>query len=142
MTPKQAVFAYSFSDRNAGDFSLNIAAIDILTKNGYFVTIISRFESHTYEYKSTSEYFENLYADKVKMIISPFRLDRSAGILTKLLIYFQSLLVSFSLSKNEAIENEIKEADVVVLCGGNILRCGSFVDYMRLQALYYPLALA
>ena len=142
MAKKRAVFVYSFSMINAGDFSLNIAAVDILIKNGFHVTLISRFEAYTREYEETSKYFKNLYGKKINMVSSPFKLDRSANKLTSLLNTIHSLFILFGLTKDRSVSDEIENSDIVVLCGGNILRCGSFIDYMRLQALNYPLALA
>ena len=142
MKQKHAVFAYTFSMINAGDFSLNIAAVAILIENGFTVTMISRFEEGTQEFQETSQYFRGLYGEKVEMISSPFKLDRGSNKLVGAANNLHGALVLFGVIKNKTIEDEIRKADLVVLCGGNVLRCGSFVDYMRLQALNYPLALA
>lgn len=142
MKQKHAVFAYTFSMKNAGDFSLNIAAIAILIENGFSVTLISRFEEYSEEYKETDKYFKDLYGKKVRMISSPFKLDRYSSKLKKAVNNIHGALVVSGFLRNKIIEEEIKNADIVILCGGNILRCGSFIDYMRLQALNYPLALA
>jgi|SRR5690554_1648178 len=142
MRSKKAVFAYTFSMKNAGDFSLNIAAIAILIENGFSVTLISRFEEYSEEYKETDKYFKDLYGKKVRMISSPFKLDRYSSKLKKAVNNIHGALVVSGFLRNKIIEEEIKNADIVILCGGNILRCGNFIDYMRLQALNYPLALA
>lgn len=142
MGNKKAVFAYSFSMINAGDFSLNIAAVSILIENGFDVIIISRFDERSSEFQETNAYFKNAHGKRVKMISSPFKLDRGAGTARKLLYYLHSILVLFGLIPNKAIRDEVKSADLVVLCGGNILRCSNLTDYMRLQALNYPLRLA
>lgn len=141
MAIKKAVFAYSFSARNAGDFSLNIAAVDILIRNGYFVTVISRFGSDEPDFSQTSAYFNSLYGSKVEMIGSPFKLDRSANPLVRFAHALYGGLTLLGL-QNKRIKNKIESSDLVVLCGGNILRCGRFADYMRLLALDYPLSIA
>lgn len=138
----KAVFAYSFSDRNAGDFSLNIAAIDILVKNSYSVTVISRFLEGEVEFLSTKNYLESLFGESVKVVSSPLKLDRSANLASKLKSNLDGLLKCLGLIKNTQIERLVQDADLVVLCGGNVLRCGGFVDFMRLLALDYPLSLA
>lgn len=142
MNDKRAVFAYTFSMINAGDFSLNIAAIAILIENNFSVTLISRFEETSKEFKETNQYFKKLYGGKVRMLSSPFKLDRDSNKLKKITNNLHGAFVLSGFLKNKLIEDEIKKANLVVLCGGNILRCGSFTDYMRLQALNYPLALA
>jgi len=142
MNNKKAVFAYTFSMENAGDFSLNIAAVSLLIKNGYSVTLISRFEDDSHQFIETSQYFNKLYGDQVHMISSPFKLDRNTNKLRKLKNNIHGALVSSGILKNKLIQKEVQEADIVVLCGGNILRCGSFTDFMRLKALNYPLSLA
>lgn len=142
MNDKHAVFAYTFSMINAGDFSLNIAAIAILVENNFSVTLISRFEESSKEFKETNQCFKNLHGEKVRMLSSPFKLDRDSNKLKNITNNLHGAFVLSGFLKNKLIEDEIKKADLVVLCGGNILRCGSFTDYMRLQALNYPLALA
>lgn len=139
---KKAVFFYSFSDKNAGDFSLNISAVKILVKNSFFVTIVSRFNPDDEDFVRTKEYFLRCFGTSVQVVSSPFKLDRSAGLLTHAINNFHGLVTSIGLFKNKKIERLVKDSDLVVLCGGNILRCGNFVDFMRLLALDYPLALA
>lgn len=139
---KNVVLAYSFSDKNAGDFSLTIATLQILIENGYFVTVISRFGKDTEEYRSSKEYLDQKFKGKFKLIDSPFKLDREANIVKRQLNNLSGYLTSQNYIKDNRIINIIKESDIVILCPGNLLRCESFQDYMRLQALDYPLKLA
>lgn len=139
---KKAVLAYSFSDKNAGDFSLTIATIQILINNGYFVNVISRFKKDTEEFKSTNKYLNQKFLNNIKLIESPFHLDREAGLLEKQINNLKGYLTSQNYIKNNEIINIIKESDIVILCPGNLLRCESVQDYMRLKALDYPLKIA
>jgi len=139
---KKAVFAYSFSDKNAGDFSLNISAIKILVDNGYFVTVVSRFCEGEEQFISTRKYLVGLFAGSVQLVGSPFRLDRSASLYKSVFNNLHGLLVSFGLIRNSEVDRLICNSDLVVLCGGNVLRCGRLSDYMRLRALDYPLSIA
>lgn len=139
---KKAVFAYSFSDENAGDFSLNISAIDILVKNNYFVTVVSRFTPDEERFISTKNYLESRFGDEIEVIGSPFRLERSAGVVKRFFNNLHGFATMLGMLRNQIVEGRIKESDLVVLCGGNLLRCSGLADFMRLLALDYPLSLA
>jgi polysaccharide pyruvyl transferase WcaK-like protein len=142
MKQKKAFLAYSFSANNAGDFALTLAAIDILIKNNYSVTVVSRFKKDAKEYRETNEYYTLRYGSKLKMIESPFFLDREAGLLKKLFHNLYGIFVLIGWIKSRELIREIKDADITVMGGGNLLRCSGLADYMRLQALYYPLGIA
>src|SRR5690554_899924 len=102
---KKAVLAYSFSDKNAGDFSLTIATIQILIKNGYFVNVISRFKKDTEEFKSTNKYLNQKFSNNIKLIESPFHLDREAGLLERQINNLKGYLTSQNYIKNNEIIN-------------------------------------
>lgn len=138
---KKAVLAYSFSANNAGDFALTIAAIDILIKNHFEVLVISRFRKTDKEYNDTESYYQRHYKDRVKMIESPFILDRDASVLRKLRNNIHGFLVLSGIIKKNIIHNVIADCDIVIMGPGNLLRCSSFADFMRLKALYYPLGI-
>lgn len=139
---KQAAFFYSFSDKNAGDFSLNIAAIDILIDAGFSVLVVSRFSATDEEFLSTSHYLENRSPGNVKVMPSPFRLNRAADYFTKVKNYIYSFLVLIGWIKTSYLKEVVMQSDVVVMCGGNVLRSSSLADLVRLVALNYPLRLA
>lgn len=139
---KTAFLAYSFSDKNAGDFALTLAAINLLITNSFDVIILSRFTKKTKEFAETKEYYHKRYGSKVKMIEAPFTLKRDANALLSLINYIKAFFVFIGIGKDAYVRQAIKDSDVVIIGGGNLLRGNTFADYIRLYALYYPVKLA
>lgn len=137
---KTALLAYQYGMGNSGDFAINIGSLDLLYEYYDQMIIISKFTKSDTEFEIDKEYL-NKYYKNIEVIEGPFKLDRSniVGTVSNYisgLVKYPFLLVSASYNK------KFKDAEVVFLNGGNLLRCNSMTDYIRLFALIFPLRLA
>ncbi|MFW6009149.1 MAG: polysaccharide pyruvyl transferase family protein, partial [archaeon] len=90
----------------------------------------------------TKKYLNKVYPD-INLYESPFELQRSKNIFSKLKYHFSGFLTAMSITKPQGfINNLTKETDLVIFNGGNLFRAKRFVDYARLIALMYPLKIA
>lgn len=144
MTKKKVFLAYGYSAKNAGDLAICVGAIDLLVEQGLNVTLLSKYDRSDTEFASSKAYYQSRYGDKVKVLEAPFTLNRKEAVLKKLVHNLQGLLVvsGFGNTLSRLIEEEIRSSDLVIFNGGNLLRCSSIIDYVRLVALYYPIKLA
>lgn len=139
---KTAFVAYAFSQKNAGDLALLLGAFDILIKNNYNIVVVSRYDKENIEFKNTEEYLTARYGAVIKMIEAPFKLSRDSGIIRSILDHLHGALVLWGIIEKRQISKQIRNSDIVVFGGGNLLRCSNLTDYLRLLALYYPIQLA
>lgn len=137
---KKVFFAYQYGMANAGDFAINIGSLDLLENYYDDITIISKVTKNDVEYKDNIDYIKKYYPE-FQVIEGPFNLNR--GSLIKTLRSYIGGVVKYPylLFKGE-YKDAIKKSDIVFLNGGNILRCDSITDYIRLHALLFPLRLA
>lgn len=144
MTKRKVFLAYGYSAKNAGDLAICVGAIDLLVGQGLSVTLLSKYDRSDTEYASSKAYYHSRYGDKVKVLEAPFTLNRKEAVLKKFAHNLQGLLVvsGWGNPLSRLIEEEIKSSDLVIFNGGNLLRCSSIIDYVRLVALYYPIKLA
>ena len=138
---KKALVFYLYGNRNAGDMAICLGAIEFLKKQGFEITMVSRFSEAEDDYRISKAYILDYY-DDVSIYPGPFSFDRRFSPVKKCKSYFFSALKSIGLIRDRQIERLICDADVVFFNGGNLLRGDSLADYMRLRALFYPIKLA
>jgi len=140
MNSKVSLF-YLYGLRNAGDAAIGLGALSFLKNNGYDVTGFSRWPDTFSEYKDDSKYYQRNFND-ISIKGSPFYFRRSRNFLLRFVYYARSCLSLFFGKKAKEMRNEIIESDLVVLNGGNLMRCQSITDLIRLVAFLYPLMVA
>lgn len=135
---KKAVVFYLYGNRNAGDMAICLGAIELLKKQNYEVTMVSRFSAAEDEYRKSRDYLAEYYPN-VKVYPGPFSFERDASAAKKLLAYGASAMKAVGIVTDRQIKRFIEEADVVFFNGGNLLRAAALADYLRLIALFYPI---
>lgn len=138
---KKALVYYLYGNRNAGDMAICAGTIEFLKKNGYEITMVSRFSEAEEEFWKSKEYISEYYPE-VKVYPGPFSFERNFSVLKKLLSYGVSMLKIVGWISDKRMRQLIKEADIVFFNGGNLLRGASITDYLRLFALFYPIKTA
>jgi len=137
---KKAFFAYQYSMANAGDFAINIGSLDLLENYYDEITIVSKLTKDDSEFINNIDYIKKYYPN-FKVIEGPFNLNRGSLIKTFRSYIFGMIKYPYLLLMG-VYKNAIQKSDIVFLNGGNILRCGSMTDYIRLHALLFPLRIA
>jgi len=135
---KKIGLIYSYSAKNAGDLAITLGALDLLTTSHYNVTAISRYSPDDEEYKESLDYLKKRNPN-VNIIPSPFILNRNTSKFSLFKQYLDGFFKITGLKSNKAFKNKIRSFDKVYFNGGNLLRCGSITDFIRLIALMYPL---
>ena len=138
---KKALVFYLYGNRNAGDMAICLGAIELLKKQNYEVSMVSRFSEAEEEYQKSKEYLAEYYPD-VKVYPGPFSFERNFSKAKKLAAYAGSMLKVSGIIPDPHTKQLIREADVVFFNGGNLLRGASTADYLRLIALFYPIKIA
>lgn len=137
---KKAFFAYQYGMANAGDFAINIGSLDLLSEFYDDITIVSKLTADDSEFNRNVEYLKKYYPN-YDVIEGPFNLNRG-NIVSTLKSYLLGALKYPVLLNNGKYNKYVRDSDMLFLNGGNILRCESFTDYVRLYALLFPLRLA
>jgi polysaccharide pyruvyl transferase WcaK-like protein len=137
---KRALLAYQYGMANAGDFAINIGSLDLLENLYDELVVISKSTSNDTEYENEVKYLEEYYSN-IKVIEGPFNLNRTS-LLKTLKSYFLGAIKYTLLLRYGKYIKEIENSDVVFINGGNILRCESITDYVRLHALLFPIKIA
>lgn len=138
---KKALVYYLYGNRNAGDMAICLGAIELLKKQGYEITMVSRFSETEDEYRKSKEYLAKYYPE-VKVYPGPFSFERSFSAMKKLVSYISSIMKVSGIIPDNQTKQLIENADIVFFNGGNLLRGSSVADYLRLIALFYPIKLA
>lgn len=138
---KKALVFYLYGNRNAGDMAICLGAIDLLKRQQYEITMVSRFSEAEDEYQKSKEYLAEYYSD-VKVYPGPFSFERNFSTAKKLAAYAGSMLKVSGIIPDSQTKQLIREADVVFFNGGNLLRGACTADYLRLIALFYPIKIA
>lgn len=138
---KKALVFYLYGTRNAGDMAICVGTIHALRREGYSVTMVSRFSESEDEYYISKDYIEK-YFPEVEVFPGPFSFERDFSPIRKLLSYGASFAKVCGLIADKRTRALIEEADVVFFNGGNLLRGENIKDYLRLVALFYPIKMA
>ncbi len=138
---KRAVLAYQYGMSNAGDFAITVGAIDYLLRHYETIDVISKYTAEDSDYMEAQDYFRRLYGSRVTLYPGPFALNRSSGP-AQLKSYAGGLMKVFSAGTRRFYSELIAGADCVYINGGNLLRCESLTDLIRLEALLYPAGIA
>lgn len=137
---KKALFAYQYGMANAGDFAINIGSLDLLSEFYDDISILSKQTRNDPGFNESIKYI-NKYYPNYNVIEGPFDLDRKSFYKTFKSYTSGVLKYPFYLIKGRYYDETIN-TNIVYLNGGNILRCASLTDYVRLFALVFPLKLA
>lgn len=138
----EALLAYGYAQKNAGDMAVTLGSIDLLMEAGFHVTVMSRYFESQVEYEESSSMLIDRYSDSINILPCLFKLDRNAKWIPSLANYLYSLSVLIGLKKYNKAEAAITQSNAVFFNGGNLLRCNSIIDAVRLIALTYPLSKA
>ena len=138
---KKALVYYLYGNRNAGDMAICMGAVELLKKQGYEITMVSRFSEAEDEYQRSKDYLAEYYPD-VKVYPGPFSFERNFSAAKKLASYTGSMMKVAGIIADKQTKKLINESDVVFFNGGNLLRGASTADYLRLVALFYPIKIA
>ncbi|MEZ9155158.1 polysaccharide pyruvyl transferase family protein [Vibrio sp. F13] len=130
---------YGYSQYNAGDMAITLGALDLLNECEFDITVISRFNEESKYFLMSRDYLQERYPN-INIIPCPFILDRDGGVVEQLVNYTKSFLTLINIRNRDFFINHISNSDVVFFNGGNLLRCGSLNDYLRLTALFKPLS--
>ncbi|MBV5330061.1 MAG: polysaccharide pyruvyl transferase family protein, partial [Chlorobium sp.] len=137
----KASLFYLYGQRNAGDAAICLGALSFLIKKGFAVTAFSRWPNPSPEYQTDFNHYSTHFED-VTIEGSPFLFKRVRNIPLLLFYYGMSFFRLFFSSSARKIMSTIKGSDLVILNGGNLLRCQSVTDFIRLVGFLYPLCLA
>ena len=138
---KKALVFYLYGTKNAGDMAICVGAVEMLKKQGFSVTMVSRFSEHEEEYRRSKEYIQSYYPD-IEVYPGPFSFERDFAAVRKLRSYAQGLLKISGIVRDHDLKNLIAAHDTVFFNGGNLLRGDKPADYLRLAALFYPIEMA
>ena len=111
---KKALVFYLYGNRNAGDMAICLGAIELLKKQNYEVSMVSRFSEAEEEYQKSKEYLAEYYPD-VKVYPGPFSFERNFSKAKKLAAYAGSMLKVSGIIPDPHTKQLIREADVVFL---------------------------
>ncbi|MFW6046787.1 MAG: polysaccharide pyruvyl transferase family protein [Candidatus Woesearchaeota archaeon] len=135
---RKVLLTYGYGLKNSGDMAITLGAIELLKKKYQDITILSRFDASHPEYEISKQFILKKFPE-IKILPSPFKLDRNASIIKKIKNHINGGLQINGIIKNNNLEKIVKQSDLVVFNGGNLFRCNSFSDFARLLALLYPL---
>lgn len=133
---------YLYSANNAGDMAICLGLLDLLSElNDLKIKFVSRFAEKDPEF-SESKKFINSYFPEVEVAPGYIRFSRSSNFINKLISYFKGFALSIFPFLNKNMKRDLENADLVLLNGGNFLRCNSVTDLLRLKAMFIPFKLA
>lgn len=132
----KCLLAYIYGLENAGDFAICLGSIDYLLNYYTKVVAVSRFSANDPRHQEILDYLLRRYGDKVILLPGPFSLDRSNRF--KTLESYAKGVVSFAKCMVFGWQKEtVKECACVYINGGNILRCATLTDYIRLKPFLF-----
>lgn len=133
---------YLYSANNAGDMAICLGLLDLLsTIPNTSIRFISRFTEKDPEFNE-SKILINKYFPKVEVVPGYIKFSRDSNIFSKIVSHIKGLFISLFPFLKPTIKDDVKDADLVLLNGGNFLRCNSVADYLRLKAMFIPLKVA
>lgn len=137
----RALVFYLYGPENAGDLAICLGTIGFLRRRGVDVTMVSRFDAAAPDFVASRDVVRARYPE-VEVVPGTFALDRSAGrasVMTQYVAGAAKLLLRVGDARIAAL---VERADVVLFNGGNLLRCASATDAIRLEALFHPIRMA
>lgn len=137
----RALVFYLYGPENAGDLAICLGTIGFLRRRGVDVTMVSRFDAGAPDFAASCEMVHARYPE-VRVLPGQFVLDRSAGRPSMLAQYAAGAAKLLLHVGDKKIRELIDQADLVLFNGGNLLRCASVTDAIRLEALFHPLHIA
>lgn len=132
----KCLLAYIYGLENAGDFAICLGSIDYLLDHYAEVVAVSRFSEKDPRHREILCYLSQRYGDRVILLPSPFSLDRSSGF--KTVESYAKGAISLARCMVFGWKNEtVRECSCVYINGGNILRCATLTDYVRLKPFLF-----
>jgi polysaccharide pyruvyl transferase WcaK-like protein len=135
------LLVYGYSAKNAGDLAITIGTLDVLSNLDNEITVVSRYSENDKQYVESKKYLEERYR-YIRIKPSPFELDRRVSKLKLFRQYIAGFLKIVGLKRDCFFRNKMSDFDKLYFNGGNLLRCSSITDFIRLIALMYPLKIA
>lgn len=138
---RTAALFYLYGQYNAGDAAIGLGALEFLTTLGYKINAVSRWPESSRDFIADRAYYNSKFGD-VAISPGPFRFKRVRGFFAAVRQYSVALFSLAGVSESANVRSVILSSDLVVLNGGNLLRCESLRDFIRLTAFVYPVLLA
>lgn len=137
----RALVFYLYGPENAGDFAICLGTIGFLRRHGVDVTMVSRFDGVAPDFAASRDMVHSRYPE-VEVVPGTYALNRSAG-RGVVAAQYATGAAKLLLHIGDARMSELVErADIVFFNGGNLLRCASSTDAIRLEALFHPVRMA
>ncbi len=137
----RALVFYLYGPENAGDLAICLGTIGFLRRHGADVTMVSRFDGAAPDFAASRGMVHARYPE-VEVVPGTFALDRSAGCGAVAAQYAAGAAKLLLRIGDERVSALVGQADVVLFNGGNLLRCASATDAIRLEALFHPISMA
>lgn len=138
---KSVALFYLYGQKNAGDAAIGLGALSFLKNRGYKIVAVSRWPNKFPEFFDDKSYYQKKFPD-VDVVGGPFYFRRGRGLIES--VYSLTKVgVNFLIKKEKTkIKDYVKNSDLIVINGGNLIRCSSLLDLLRLVAFLYPIFLA
>lgn len=137
----RALVFYLYGPENAGDMAICLGTMGFLRRRGIEVTMVSRFDADAPDFAASCSLVHRHYPE-VEVVPGMFVLDRSAGKASVAAQYVAGAAKLLFRVGNTKVSELVERADIVLFNGGNLLRCASATDAIRLEALFHPLRIA
>lgn len=137
----RALVFYLYGPENAGDLAICLGTIGFLRRHGVDVTMVSRFDEAAPDFAESRDMVRACYPE-VEVVPGTFALDRSAGRASVAAQYAAGAAKLLLRIGDARVAELVERADVVLFNGGNLLRCASATDAIRLEALFHPIRIA
>ncbi len=137
----RALVFYLYGPENAGDLAICLGTIGFLRRHSVDVTMVSRFDGAAPDFAASRDLVHARYPE-VEVVPGAFVLDRSAGraaVAAQYAVGAAKLLLRIG---DARVSKLVERADIVLFNGGNLLRCASTTDAIRLEALFHPIRIA
>lgn len=136
---KVSIF-YLYGQHNAGDAAIGLGFLAMAENVGIEVNAFSRWPDDFCEFESDKQYYQTRFPG-LQVNGGHFAFRRSRTGLQAALSYIKTLM-SFSSRGYASIKSDVTSSDLIVLNGGNLLRCQNVTDLIRLAGFILPLYVA
>ena len=136
-----AMLAFLYGQDNAGDFAICYGALDVLLESYDRVIAVSRYKANSEQFAQQVEALQKRYGARVQCVAGPFTLDRTSKFST--LTSYTRGAVAYARYTAKAWNPKLMQScKCIYINGGNLLRCESATDRVRLTAILYYAKLA
>lgn len=131
---RKASIFYLGSNLNAGDAAIGLGAMALLENQGFDIIAVSRWPASFPEFHKDKAYYGR-YFSGLDFQGSSFVFRRSSNAIGLIYNYLRALIQFIFGGKAKYIHRIIADSDVVIFNGGNLIRCESLTDFIRLFPL-------